>query len=1276
MPRVPVTLPLGGYDGSAASAEQLPGTYASGLNVRSINPRSKRQQLARRPGLTAVAESAVDDGSVTAMFRVGRDTQPDRYRTLTTTPQAGVKPDQLEVSWETALDDWPLAGTRSAGGERVYAVLRSGAVAILTAEGSVTETIPSQRPVLFETVDAIAVDDLGGVIIGYSFSRRVDGAAGYLVRMVKNDRGAWERAWLFATTGSIAHFVYDAGVLLVGLHRPANIESGPLATLARIGGVTTSQPTASWEIEVAYPVSRVAVNAKGDVFVASPPNAGRAEGGAVSVGSASVSWTPREPVATHLPNPEEQLYWWTSAEHLQNSEAVGNGSTVGYWPDARQEESDWDPVLDASPPASVQGRSLYRLVVTTGTEQLYINGRLIPVSSGTLNLISNDANSLAPTWQPSAVGIKGGIRYEPEHDEPRRLVTNLSTSVAPKPTAQSVAPTHTRILPRMTDGSTSARFVTTFLVRVQNWQDGATTYATPKVIFSQEGLFLTEYRLSYKQTPSASTLDVTLDLPGSPAGFTGTYTVTGSTHTEETTLVISIVHGGIGVAASEWYVNGNKVGGTFTMDSVGNAIVSSVGGPQIGYAGQGMRGLVLEVVTVLGATTTTPHDTTPTANLRERLEGYAAHRYGLQGALAGGHTYAASPPPGTGDTQLDLRDYGLSSPRGILAKYTAGGQQRWWVDGSRYGNGVVAGPGDILYTAGTPSTGGASPVVRVGKLRDEGGSVVSSGTGLWGVSFAGNLQWSRPGVDLMADGFGNLYVPWAIAGAGATREVRRYERDGQPGNLPLLGWSIELNTTANTDEVPVSVVGVGDSIDVPGANGYEGLVALTQNETIRARRISTIGTLLMPREGTREVALLAVTEAGNVRHLVGGAWSTIGSNVFTGIRPWMATVYPFSIIGDGVNPYLLLDHRSMRLRQLEGNTTGEVPPRSPVGFAWRRRIGVLNANARHQLAYSAYGNVLDWDPARTLVTSTAPVTTTFSAAAEYPDLIRNVVPWNDDLAIVFCDSSVWRQTGDPMTGGQQDQLAPDVGLADDWAWARDPQGSVYFLATDRRVWRMDPTGAREPLTRGAVWSRMIDIDLVRHRVEMRWSIREDALWVLVLPRLRNFDDVEHFVWERATGAWHPQSFGGGPGRAVTAVANFDGDGVDDVATLLGFADGRIRRIDEYALDDDGVAVGSHVTLGPLLNGSQEAEVRLVSLDVALGSDGGSLDIGARGASIADVPGRPRRVRTARAGRLSRLPLNLRAPYVWLDLTGRDGQPWSVESMRLDLAGGLDRRQRR
>lgn len=1256
MPDIPVTMPLGGYDGTRSASDQLPGTYGAGCNVRSIDPRSKRARLSRRPGLTALSDDpvVVEGDEVTALFRIGRDTVDDRYRLLTETVQDGVTPGSASIAWERTLPSQPLAIAAGPDGRLAYVVMDSGAVAVVNAKGDITETIPSRRPVNFQTIDAIAVDEQGGVFVGYAFGVQVDGRAGELVRMVKSERGDWETGYTAPLESTLVHFTYRASVLYVAVQRPENEEDLFESAVVRLTGATTSVPVQSWIKQVAHPVIRLAVNEQGDVFVASLPNPDRPVASTTAIGTPSVSWTPMEPVAAVAPVPSEELYWWTSAERAATVQGLYNGQRVSNWVESRRDPSDWPAVIDVLPTSSVIGRGFVHFVDSLGAVQL------------------------GPDMDADAAGNgdKPGIYFDGIEASMRRLTTRSSYGSHEKAAPDGQAPHQRAILPTMWDGGANlgATYVTTWAVRVRNWSGGVAAAADDKVIFQQGTT-----RLVYYESGS---VPGELEVEFTHAGVTRSLTLTGTVHTDFNTLVFTFLHAGIGATTSQCWVNGLQMGADMTIAANGDGARTVIGGPNTDAGssvnGWGMRGWIFEVVTMLGSTVTVPHDTAPNDDTREYLEGFCAHRYGLQSALDPGHTYSGAPPIETGDTQLNEGGFGVSEQTGLLVKYSSAGEPRWWVGGGNCGNGVVCGPDGRVYSCGTPLPSGTGPSPRLTMLLDMGDTVVASGPTTWTLSFERTDQWARAGVDLRLDDYGNVYLPFAMAGSGATREFRRYKRDGLLPASPFssLDWSLEMNTDADTDEVPIAVAGIGLPIEVGAVTGWEAVWAISRDDEFQIRRIDTIGTLDAPRASSRDVALLSVTSSGAVRRLgTGGVWTPMIAGAFTGVRPWIATVYPYSVIGDGVNPYRVLDHRSMQLREFEASTKGEVPARSPIGWAWRRRVGVVNPTARHQLAYSAFGDVFDWDPGRTLVTATQAVTSKFSAAADFPDLIRNVIPWNDDLALVMLDGSIWRQTGDPMTGGQQDQLVPDLGLADDWAWARDTQGAAYFLATDRRVWRIAPDGQREPITAGTIWALMQDIDLARFRVEMEWSVREDALWVFVLPRTGSPVELEHYVWERAANAWHPQRFDGGPGRVVTAVGSFDGDGPDDVATLLGFADGRVRRVDQYAIDDAGVPVGSHVTIGPLVGGQSGIEAHMVALDVTLAVDGGAVSIGARGSNFADAPGSVRRFSDVPVGRRARLPLNLRAPHVWVDIVGRDGLPWSLEEMSLNVAGGGQRKMR-
>lgn len=109
-------------------------------------------------------------------------------------------------------------------------------------------------------------------------------------------------------------------------------------------------------------------------------------------------------------------------------------------------------------------------------------------------------------------------------------------------------------------------------------------------------------------------------------------------------------------AASDWQfrVNGASVFTTAT-NTVGLGATPAIAYSLRGATTTYMKGYVGEVVAVKGV---------PSSALLARLQGYLAHKYGLAGQLAAGHTYKTTPPmvPMTGTVEF----YAASSSGGTV----------------------------------------------------------------------------------------------------------------------------------------------------------------------------------------------------------------------------------------------------------------------------------------------------------------------------------------------------------------------------------------------------------------------------------------------------------------------------------------------------------------------------------------------------------------------------------------------------------------------------------
>jgi len=230
---------------------------------------------------------------------------------------------------------------------------------------------------------------------------------------------------------------------------------------------------------------------------------------------------------------------------------------------------------------------------------------------------------------------------------------------------------------------------------------------------------------------------------------------------------------------------------------------------------------------------------------------------------------------------------------------------------------------------------------------------------------------------------------------------------------------------------------------------------------------------------------------------------------------------------------------------------------------------------------SAVGDPFDWDYAPDTITETQAVAGVNSPAGKAPDVIRCIVPVNDDILIFGCDHSIWQMTGDPMIGGRLDRLVDGIGTPWGRPWCVSTDNIYYFFGTRGGVYKGVPGQGVQKITSGVMEERMNSINLDTNLIRMVWNEREQGAHVIVTPLTEGDSSTEHYFYDSRTGSWWIDKFANS-GHDARAVHVFDGDDASDRSILLGGMDGYIRKWDVDATDDDGTAISSHVYMGPLI----------------------------------------------------------------------------------------------
>ena len=1199
--RTIVQLPTGLIETTPAGSVPLT-FYDDGLNVRDWDERGQRARLATRAGnLRLGTGNPCPDGSpvvhsVTAKQAVSRF----EFAELTTTPAADTSPTQVSETFSTDLGAKPLAS--SVGPDGIWHVLlSSGAVVTVDADGNLSDAFAVQIPQSFELVPSMVIDPFGGVIVAVRFARQIDGSASRFLRYRRDEDSEWEQTYTEAYPDVVERFWGADGELFAAVSRPDNVEEGAEYELARLGGVQASRYSVAWSRPIAWPVVDVR-GRDGDLFVSAGPN--RSRQGSPGSSGASVSWTPRE-----LAGAARRLFGWLSALRAQNVQGYTDGASVTRWEDARQDDSDFDEILDDTERSAVDA-----------------SGRLAP-KFGVTDKGPEITFSVSP---------EGGANAE-------LLRTARHNDLREKGTSAEAAPWQRGLVPAMRDeGSDGARFAITGLVRLENYEEGDVLFTDWKTVFSHGELSL-EYR-------GETDVELRLNVPGSVQP-TLTRVVTGA----NVYVCFTILFNGANLAGSSWRVNGTAVESLTVTDTP-----STLSRTRFGFApddalrpASRMRGGWKEFIPYLGLDSSGVHNVAPLQSEIEQFEGFACNAYDVQDILAAGHPWNNGAPPGAGGTVpgLDFED-AFAVPDGLTIKLDrSSGDVRWVHGGPDAGAGLALDSEDAVYSIGTPLDVTAVDPDRLSRLTDNGDSFavdwsLKGGTGQ-------ELIWPGGAVPMYVDGCENLYVPWHSIGTVTASELRKYDPTG------ALLWSFAMV------DAPRYLGPGGLRVDDRfrgGPCGDEYLFA-TSVFGRTAKRIEILGRRDTGETREQITEELAVCASGIVSRLEGGAWVTQASDFTPGARPWSFQFFSQLFLG-GPEDYRVFDIRNKTLREWTPKDGSLIPPRIVDAIRWRGRVLCVSSDNPHILFGSAFNDAFDFATGGEIISATQAFAGTTAAAGSIPDPVTALIAASDDLAYVGTTRSVWRLTGDPQTGGQIDDVIANEGILGRTAHCRGDMGEIYWLTTTLRVVRMAGAGM-EDISSGMIRGRLRAIDRELFDVQLVWSQEERGLYVVPIAREGSEgESLDPIFWSARTGRWHPHGFGGGYGRRVTSAANTESPEAGGWGVAFGFADGGLRYVHRGALDDDGVAIPWRVRI-PLGGDGDPMRSLVTHAEVVLAPDQGPCMAQGLGGSTGQTPTSQGIATSVMPGRPDFVPVQIAEPHTWLELSGTGTQA-AVESLAVNI----------
>lgn len=711
------------------------------------------------------------------------------------------------------------------------------------------------------------------------------------------------------------------------------------------------------------------------------------------------------------------------------------------------------------------------------------------------------------------------------------------------------------------------------------------------------------------------------------------------------------------------------------------------------------------------------------ANLCEKIEGYLAWKWGIWPLLPRGnhvapnlaanttynpgnwpHPYRSAPPsPDSTLTQSRYAKFVSPLPvTGCLESIT--GELRWITDGF---SGDASGTGlrikhvnDSVYTMGNSQFADSTADGQY-SWSDFDGQIrkltYSAATQQISTEWKLGAGAAKTFLDdylphLAADSFDNLYLPFRFDGSDALQDGWSvYAKDSTPSPINL----VNSNSSASLHAVPEVVsppyrIGNLAADDFPGTPNpanpdtyprAENVYVLRDSggDDTTVERYELIETQADPALTSPRAQTLLAVSAGKIKKVdaVAGIQSPAGIGTLTQPELDSNSTYIDSAVlfgkvyfADGRN-YRVYDPRNDIVQPWEAQDSGSLPSRCKLLANWRgRAVLARGADDPHNWHMSEQGAPNNWDYFPPVTIATQAVSGNNARAGLCPDLVNSLIPYNDDLMLFGCDSSLWMMRGDPMAGGVFDLVTDITGVSFGRPWAKDPEGTLYFFGSRGGVYMMKPGGIPISMTQATIERRLTNVNLGQFYVEMFWNTFDDGLHLFMLPFTDTTTHTKHYFWERRTGAWFEDQFAPEPAglnrfKQPSAAIVVDGDAPNDRCLLLGTYDKSLVKWDRSATSDDGEIIGSRVLIGPIAPDDSSFDARISNLAAVMAQQG-AVSYRLYASQTPDDKGVPVASGVLQPGRNPVHLVRAKGAFVWLELGGaNNGTRWAVESMRMD-----------
>ena len=231
----------------------------------------------------------------------------------------------------------------------------------------------------------------------------------------------------------------------------------------------------------------------------------------------------------------------------------------------------------------------------------------------------------------------------------------------------------------------------------------------------------------------------------------------------------------------------------------------------------------------------------------------------------------------------------------------------------------------------------------------------------------------------------------------------------------------------------------------------------------------------------------------------------------------------------------------------------------------------------------------------------------FSPLGLIPDTITSLMPYNQDLLLFFCQSSIWEMSGSPNT--ETFRLRPVtkvIGGASGRSWCLGPNGDIFFVSSRGGIYNLQLQAPPRRISANRIDEFMSDVDVANSYINLTWNEEAQGFHIHITPHADAA--TKHLFYDVRTDGWFVDKYGSTDldPSAVLAI-NDRTNAKRDV--VLGCRDGALRyqTVGGSQTTDDGTAIDSFVLLGPFGSQDRERSMMITGLRGTIGTGSEPVD---------------------------------------------------------------------